>query len=191
MEGFGQKSWKRIWEAIQRSRNTTFERYLIAMDIPMIGRTASRELCRYFNGDLSAFEAAVKSGFDFTKLNDFGDVLHRNIHEWFKLNENQYLWEDLQEMVSIEKKGKNTAAQTTGSPFTGRIIVVTGKLLHFTRNSINDKIESLGAKAGSAVSKSTDYLICGEKAGSKLNKARELGIQILTEEQFLSMAESA
>ena len=92
-------------------------------------------------------------------------------------------------MVNIEKKGKVKSNGSTDNPFTGRIIVVTGKLLNFTRDSINDKIESLGAKAGSAVSKSTDYLICGDKAGSKLNKARELGIPILTEEQFLSMAE--
>ena len=79
MEGFGEKSWQRLWDAIQRSRNTTFEKFLVAVDIPMIGRTASRELCRRFNGDLNKFEAAVYDGFDFTQLDNFGQVLHDNI----------------------------------------------------------------------------------------------------------------
>ena len=73
------------------------------------------------------------------------------------------------------------------NPFEGRTIVATGKLMHFTRDGINSKIISLGATAGSSVTKKTDYLICGEKAGSKLAKAKELGVTILTEQQFLDM----
>ena len=187
MEGFGEKSWRRLWAAIQRSRNTTFERYLIAMDIPMIGRTASRELARCFNSSLDAFENAVISGFDFTQLSDFGEVLHSNIHNWFKDEENMYLWKELQKMTTIENNTA-AAAETTANAFTGRTIVVTGKLEYFTRDTINAKIESLGAKAGSTITKHTDYLICGEKAGGKLDKARSLGIEVLSEQQFLSMA---
>jgi DNA ligase (NAD+) len=159
------------------------------MAIPMIGRTAGRELCRHFNGDLDAFETAAADGFDFTRLNDFGKVLHNNIREWFGIKENVSLWRELQKMINIEKK--NTVAETAENPFSGRTIVVTGKLEHFTRNGINAKIEELGATAGSAVSKNTDYLICGEKAGSKLDKAQTLGVKILTEREFLSMAQSA
>lgn len=88
-------------------------------------------------------------------------------------------------------KKKNATAKNKRSPFIGRTIVVTGKLEYFTRNTINTKIESLGAKAGSSVTKNTDYLICGEKAGSKLGKAKSLGIPVLSEQQFLSMAKSA
>jgi len=189
MDGFGEKSWRRLWDAIQTSRRTTFERYVVAMDIPMVGRTASRELCRHFNGSLKAFEFAVHTGFDFTALKDFGGILHRNIHDWFKVKENQILWKELQTMLSINKK--SSGKEKKESIFTGRIIVVTGKLESFTRDSINAKIESLGAKAGSSVSKATDYLICGEKAGSKLGKAKALGISVLSEQQFLDMAESA
>ena len=187
MDGFGEKSWLRLWDAIQKSRNTTFERYLISMDIPMIGRTASKELSRYFNGDLYTLETAVDDGFDFTQLNDFGEVLHRNIHEWFKIEDNRNLWEELQKMMNIEKR-TNTVTEAADNPFAGRTVVVTGTLVHFTRNTINAKIESLGAKAGSSVSKNTDYLICGESAGSKLGKARELGVPVITEQQFLEMA---
>lgn len=186
MDGFGDKSWQRLWDAIQKSRKTTFERYLISMDIPMIGNTASKELSRYFSGDLNAFESAVGLGFDFTKLNDFGGVLNRNIHEWFKEEKNRILWKELQAMMNIEKK-EIAMTENLGNPFEGNTVVVTGKLELFTRDSINAKIESLGAKAGSSVSKNTDFLICGNNAGSKLAKAKQLGIQILTEKQFLEM----
>lgn len=73
------------------------------------------------------------------------------------------------------------------NPFAGCIIVATGKLEHFTRDGINSKIASLGATAGSAVTRKTSYLICGEKPGSKLAKARALGIPVLSEQQFLEM----
>ncbi len=73
------------------------------------------------------------------------------------------------------------------NPFSGCNIVATGKLVNFTRDGINSKIISLGAAAGSSVTRKTDYLICGEKPGSKLAKARELGVTVLTEQEFLAM----
>jgi len=191
LEGFGKKSWQRLWDAIQRSRHTTFEQYLISMDIPMIGRTASKELSRQFNSDLDRFESAVTGGFDFTQLKDFGETLNRNIHEWFSNAENLYLWKELQKMTTIEKKEAPATNVNTGNPFVDCTIVVTGKLALFTRNSINAKIETLGAKPGSAISKNTDYLICGDKAGSKLDKARSLGVKVLSEQEFLNMAAGA
>ena len=77
--------------------------------------------------------------------------------------------------------------ETKNNKFAGCTIVATGKLEHFTRDGINSKIAELGASAGSSVTKQTDYLICGEKARSKLTKAQQLGIPILTEQQFLEM----
>ena len=190
VEGFGVKSLQKLWASIQRSRNTTFERFVIALDIPMIGKTASRELCRYFNNSLNAFIAAVDSGFDFAVLSGFGEVMDQNIHIWFEIEENRKLWKEMRKIMSIQNNSAMTAA-AADNPFAGRTIVVTGKLEHFTRQSINAKIEELGGKAGSAVSKNTDFLIAGDKSGSKLNKAREHGIRVLTEQQFLRMAESA
>ena len=187
MDGFGEKSWLRLWDAIQRSRNTTFERYLISMDIPMIGNTASRELCRAFHGSLSEFETAVDSGYDFTQLADFGDTLHSNIHTWFRDEDNRFLWEELQTMMNIEKK-ETVMNTTTSGVFAGKTIVVTGKVEPYTRDGINAKIASLGAYPGSAVSRNTDYLVCGEKAGSKLQKAQSLGVAVLTPAEFFQMA---
>lgn len=189
MEGFGEKSWQRLWDAIQGSRNTTFERYLIAMDIPMVGNTASRAIAAQFHGDLAEFEDAVLNRYDFTQLPDFGDTLHNNIHEWFFDEENLHVWEELQKMLHIEKRTvKEAAGMAQENPFVGKTVVVTGKVEPYTRSGINEKIESLGAHAAGSVSRKTDYLVCGENAGSKLEKARVLGITVLTSAQFFRMA---
>lgn len=188
MEGFGQKSWQNLWGAIQQSRHTTFERYVIAMDIPMIGNNASKALRREFDGSLSAFEIAVYQGYDFTQLPDFGETLHNNIQDWFSEEENIYIWEELQKLLVIEEKPMEVIPDKESSPFVGCTIVVTGKVEPYTREGINDLIESLGAHPGSSVSQKTDYLVCGEKAGSKLAKAQELGVPVLTPAEFFQRA---
>ena len=92
-------------------------------------------------------------------------------------------------MLHIEKMtAEENMAAVRENPFAGMTIVVTGKVEPYTRSGINEMIESLGAHAGSSVSRKTDYLVCGENAGSKLAKARELGIKVLTPAQFFQMA---
>lgn len=188
MDGFGERSWQRLWDAIQRSRETTFERYLIAMDIPMIGNTASRTLARQFHGSLEEFEEAIYSGFDFTQMPDFGETLHQNIYQWFQNEDNWYIWVGLRELVQIAPPAAQEAAVVKKNPFVGKIVVVTGKVEPYNRNEINAQIEALGAYAGSSVSSKTNFLICGENAGSKLEKGRSLGITVLTPAQFFQMA---
>ena len=188
MEGFGEKSWQRLREAIQRSRETTFERYLIAMDIPLVGNTASRALAQRFHSNLDEFEAAVCGRFDFTQLPDFGETLHRNIYEWFHDEEHWCLWAELREQVHVAPPTASESAGDQGNSFAGKTIVVTGKVEPYTRGEINAKIEALGAHAGSSVSSKTHYLVCGENAGSKLEKARSLGVTVLTPAQFFEMA---
>lgn len=83
LEGFGEKSYNRLVFSIEESRNTTFVRYLVSMDIPMIGKTASTEIDRYFEGSLDDFERAATGSFDFTTLSDIGETMSNNIHEWF------------------------------------------------------------------------------------------------------------
>lgn len=190
LDGYGEKSYERLWTAINESRNTDFIHYLTAMDIPMVGTTKSRVLCEIFEGNLDSFEKAATGNFDFSKIEDFGDVLNRNIHTWFANEENLSLWRDLQMEMSfrpMESETEENKLVTVDNPFQGCTIVVTGKLMTFTRDGINTKIWELGGKPGSSVSKNTDYLICGEKAGSKLAKAQSLGIKILSEVEFLDM----
>ena len=187
MDGYGERSWQRLWDAIQRSRDTTFERYMIAMDIPMVGNTASRTLSRQFNASLEAFEDAIFQQFDFTQLPDFGETLHKNIHAWFQSEENWYTWAELRNFVTIAPPAAPVPIPVPGNPFMGKTVVVTGKVEPYSRTGINAKIEALGARAGSSVSSKTDYLICGENAGSKLEKAQSLGITVLTPAEFFRM----
>lgn len=185
LDGFGEKSCQRLWSSIDESRTTSFERFLISMDIPMIGSNASRTLCRVFHGSLDEFEEAVSTGYDFTCLADFGQTLHDNIHNWFKDRTNIKLWKDMKNIMTI--KNQNNAVAPNGI-FAGLTIVVTGKVEPYTRDEINAKIIALGAKAGNSVTKKTNYLVCGENAGSKLAKARELGVTVITPADFFDMA---
>lgn len=145
-----------------------------------------RILDTVFSGNLTAFEQAAVGDYDFTQLEDFGKILNHNIHSWFADEANLDLWKNLQNEFTFEQR-KEEPIMTKENKFTGCTIVATGKLEHFTRDGINDKILELGAKPGSSVTKKTDYLICGEKAGNKLAKAQSLGIPILTEAEFLEM----
>ncbi len=156
------------------------------LEIKTTNYTASSALGSSFDWSLRAFEVAVDTGYDFTQIPDFGETLQNNIFEWFSIEENRILWEELKDMVSIEKKETNIS-EVQDNPFVGKALVVTGKVEPYTRDGINAKIASLGAKAGSSVSKNTDYLICGENAGSKLTKAQSLGVTVLSPAEFFSM----
>lgn len=186
LEGFGEKSFQRLWTAIEDSRNTSFIRYLVAMDIPMIGRTKSRILNEVFHGSLEEFEKAATGSYDFTTLEDFGEILNNNLHTWFADETNLELWRNLQMELNFMNAPVETGISVE-TPFSGKTIVATGKLEQFTRDGINTKILEIGGKPGSSVSKKTDFLIAGEKAGSKLKKAQELGVRILTEQEFVDM----
>ena len=190
LDGFGEKSWQKLWNAIQRSRDTTFERFLISMDIPMIGNDASKTLAAAFDSNLGAFMDAVCCAYDFSQLPNFGETLNRNIYDWFASEENFCLWYELLDMVTVQKPSE-TASVAAESPFANMTIVVTGKVEPYTREEVHAMIESLGAKPGSSVSSKTDYLICGDKAGSKLDKARSLGIKIITPSEFFTKAKAA
>ena len=184
LPGFGEKSYQKIWTAIEKSRNVKLENFIVSIGIPFIGITASKAISRRFNGDWNAFIAAVDSGFNFTEIEDFGPIMHKNIVDW---STDRTIAEEVLPFITfVGTTIKETAPE---NPFMGKTIVVTGSLENFTRTTIQSKIESLGAKSGSSVSKNTDYLLAGDKAGSKLTKAKDLGVRILTEAKFISMIE--
>lgn len=108
MQGFDTARWDRLWEAIQKSRDTTFERFLAAMDIPLIDQAASTVLGKIFQGSLDQFCDAVLSGYDFRKLPGFDDAMHNSIHEWFGKEENFCVWEDLREVIRIAKPASSS-----------------------------------------------------------------------------------
>ena len=184
LPGLGPKSVEKLLESIEKSRNVKLENFICALGIPNIGLSASKTIAEYFNGSYREFILAhVYKHFDWTKLNDFGKVMADSISDYLnnKFHDIDNLaWE--MNFILPEKK------EVTNNPFTGKTLCVTGKLNHFTRDSINEKIASLGAKTAGSVSKNTDWLITNEASGSsKYKKAVELGVPIITEDEFLKM----
>lgn len=133
-----------------------------------------------------AFEQAIQDGFDFTQLHDFGETMNNNIYIWYADAEEANLWRPLLNHIEFVKETSTMTTNTT-NPFAGKTVVATGKLMNYTRDGIQNKLLSLGANPASSITKKTDYLIVGEKAGSKLTKAQQLGIETLTEEEFEQM----
>ena len=185
-EGFGVKSYERLQAAIEKRRHCTLAKFIAGLGIPMVGRHAGRDLNRYFKGSWEAFEEAIRTGFDFTLLPDFGQTMHNNIYTWYADAEEEKLWRPLLNYIEFEKENE-TMNTNQNNPFAGKTVVATGKLANYSRDEIQMKLFSLGAKPGSSVSKNTDYLIVGEKAGSKLTKAQQLGVTTLTEQEFEDM----
>ena len=182
--GFGEKSFTRLQQAIDKRRTCTLNQFIAALGIPEVGRHAGRILNRHFGGDWDAFEQAIRDGYDFTRLKDFGRVMHDNIYAWYNDTEEAKLWRPVLKHITFLKEDKIMPENLKNNPFAGKVVVATGKLENYTRDGIQTKLLELGAKPAGSVSKKTDYLIVGEKAGSKLDKARSLGVKILTEEEF-------
>ena len=187
INGFGEKSYENLIASINKSRNTTLERFIVAMGIPNIGRSAAKTIAKHFKGDLSAFVKETIAGFNYTTLEDFGQVAHDSIYKWLMDFSKKDLVALSQYLIfnTDEYQHQNIA----DNPFNGKNVAVTGKLNSFNRDSINAKLESLGAKPVSGVTSKTDYLINNDATSqsSKNKKANELNIPIITEAEFLKM----
>lgn len=184
MDGFGVRSYNNLWNAIETSSNVTFDKFLVALGIPTIGKTAAKTISQRCHGSPIEFECLLNQKFDWTSLEDFGEVMSENIKEWFSdpINTKGYI-ELLDRLRIIEP----TVQNIQNDLFANKTVVVTGSLQNFTRDSITSKLEELGAKVSGSVSKKTDFLIAGEKAGSKLTKAQQLGVRTITESEFMEM----
>lgn len=183
LDGFGAKSVEKLLLAIEKSRNVKLENFIAALGIDGIGSSASKTIAEHFENKFDYLLDATFCKYDFTQMPDFGEVMANNLQDYF----DEYfagICSLANEMIFIVPEKKTVA----NNPFNGKSLCVTGKLVRFTRDSINEKIASLGAKAVGSVSKNTDYLITNEASGSsKYKKAVELGVPIITEEEFLNM----
>lgn len=183
LDGFGAKSIQKLLDNIEKSRDVKLESFLAALGIEGIGVAAAKTISKAFNGDIYAILDAYDQGYDWTQLDDFGAVMARNINDYFEENIG-----DVYNLALEMRFIKHECKQVEDNPFNGKTLCVTGKLNYFTRDSINAKISELGAKAAGSVSKKTDYVITNEQSGSsKYKKAVELGIAIITENEFLNM----
>ena len=181
LEGFGEKSVKKLLNSIEKSKNITLDRFIYSLSIPLIGRSASKTISKYFNGDFDRFyNECVVHKFDYRVLDDFGDAMSESIDNY--LNNNCFMVGILSRYMYFEKM--QTAS--TSNSLAGKVFCITGSMNHFAnRDEAKEKIEFAGGKvSGSA---KTNCLICNEtSSSSKYRKAKELNIEILTEEKFIA-----
>lgn len=179
LEGFGQKSWDNLWYSIQESRNVTMAKFIFALGIPLVGKNTAKAIAKYAtieNCDLNFGNMSDKAVFT--------PAIAKSILTYcLGYHNEREIIEVIDELNVISEK-----IETVDSPFTGKTIVVTGALKNYSRTTIQEELERLGAKMGSSVSKKTDYLLTNEQSGSsKYKKAVELGIKIINEEEFEKM----
>lgn len=180
IEGLGTKSAKKLQTALDKSKENHLSRLLFAFGIRQVGKKASKILAQKF-GSMSALQSATLE--ELVAVDDVGEITAESLRAWFSDEKN------IEMLEKLEHLGLNlTEPQSTDSQgFTGFTFVLTGSLEKFTRDEASAMIESRGGKASSSVSKKTTYLVAGENAGSKLKKANDLGITVLTEDEFLQL----
>ena len=180
LPGQGKKSAANLKAAIEASKQNDLARLLCALGIRQVGSKAAKVLAATF-GSLDALQNAALE--DLTAVPDIGEKTAQNILDYFASPQSQDLIERLRE-AGVNFLSTN---RITDTRFAGKTFVLTGALSLFTREEATEKIESFGGKAASSVSKKTTYVVAGENAGSKLKKANELGIPVLSEQEFLEL----
>lgn len=181
-ERMGEKLASYMLESIENSKNTTLKRFIYALGIRQVGETTADLLAKYFTSVENFKKATIN---DLQNIEGIGEISAKSIYDFLHNKKTLKLIDDLLDAGVNPVFEKLT---TVESPLTGKNVVITGSIEGFTRNSAKEAAERLGATVQSAVSKNTDILIVGEKAGSKLKKAQELGIQIMEADDFIKLA---
>ncbi|MCM8771516.1 MAG: NAD-dependent DNA ligase LigA [Candidatus Omnitrophica bacterium] len=184
LERMGSKSARNLLDSIEKSKTRPFENLIYALGIRHIGIHASEILAEEFNSIDELKNATFER---LSSIHEIGPIMAESIIEFFSNEENLKVIEKLKKAgVKMEKEIKEEKKDI----LSGLTFVITGTLKNYTRNEIQDYIKKLGGKVTDSVSKKTDYLICGDQPGSKLQKAKSLGIKIITEEEFEELVKS-
>ncbi len=187
MEGFGEKSCKNLGEALERARHTTFARVVYSLGITGIGLANAKMLQTHFAGDIERLGVATAE--ELEHIEGIGPILAQNIKSYFSDEKRLAELDALLSKLDIERV-ETSSDDTSDKPLVGKIFVITGDVHHFAnRRAIQDKIEELGGKATGSVSAKTSYLINNDisSVSGKNKKAKELGVPIISEEDFLEM----
>lgn len=193
-EGWGDLSEKNLFESINTRRNIEFNRFIYALGIRQVGEATAKRLASNY-GDLKTLTEAMKNAHDIESesfhdliaIEDIGEIVAKDIIAFFNEAHNLDILDKLSAELTIIPYETPKASD---SPVAGKTVVFTGTLTKMTRAEAKSKAERLGAKVSGSVSKKTDYVVAGEEAGSKLKKARELDVNILSEEEWLSLINS-
>ncbi len=192
-KGYGKKSVENLFKAIEARRKVPLDRFIFGLGIRHVGETTARDLANAY-GTWDAFAAAVKAAVegghksdaynDIDNIEGIGETVVDALIDFFSEPHNIEAIEALLAEITVEAFARAVATQ---SSVTGKTVVFTGSLERLTRGEAKAQAERLGAKVAGSVSKKTDYVVAGADAGSKLSKARELGVAVLTEDEWLSL----
>jgi DNA ligase (NAD+) len=178
LERMGEKSAQNIMDAIEESRSRPLSRMLFALGIRHVGSETATLLARHFGSIDAIMDASVD---DLAAVSTIGPVVARSVHEYFQDRANRRLVEKLRKGgVRME----SDAPPAREGPLAGQTFVITGTLDGMSRSAAEEAVRSLGGTAASSVTKSTTYLVAGEKPGSKLEKAQKLGTTVLSDDEF-------
>ncbi len=180
LERMGKKSAQNLLQAIEASKERDLSRLLFAFGIRQVGQKAGKVLAQHF-GSLEALERATLD--DLVAIPDVGEITAQSLLDWLHSEQSQHLIARLREAgVNME-----STLEPVGTQLAGQTFVLTGELTRFTRKEATERLEALGAKVSGSVSKKTTYVVAGEAAGSKLQKANELGVPVLSEEDLVAL----
>jgi DNA ligase (NAD+) len=184
IERMGEKSSANLVAAIEASKSRNLSNLLFGLGIRHVGSHNAEVLASHY-GNLDALQAASEE--ELVDIHDIGETVAKSVCDFLKTPQNVALVENLRDHGVNMKEEPRTAEGSDA--LAGKTFVVTGTLVHYTRDGIRDRIKALGGRVSSSVSKKTDFVVAGEKAGSKLTKAKKLDVQVLTELEFESLSE--
>ncbi len=185
MDGFGARSVKKLQDAIEKSKTVDLQHFITALSIPNIGTSQSKELLKRFK-TWEEFEKAGFGSYNFANIEGFGSVLNKNIHTWFNTMWNEDKIGELVKIITFVTDDSSAKSDKLN----GKTFVITGSLTHYpNRDTLKSAIESMGGKVSGSVNKNTFALINNNvnSTSSKNKKAKDLGVQIITEEQFIEL----
>ena len=185
LKGFGKKSVDKLMKSIEKSRNTTLDRFIYSLCIPLIGKSASKTISKHCNGSYNTFYQLFEQNFDWSNLEDFGFAMAMSlddyVEEWRR---------DIKVLAELMNFEAHQIVDNTSNSLSGMTFVITGSLNHFVnRDEAKERIEAFGGKVSGSVSAKTSYLVNNdiESSSGKNKKAKELGVKIITEEELVNM----
>ena len=181
LERLAEKSARNLLDGLATSRERSFDRLLFALGLRHVGSTVARTLTRHFGSVEKMAQAEVE---ELESVPEIGPTIARSVHAFFTSPESDHLIAKLRQ-AGLQLEMEDLPEEIAESYFTGKTVVLTGNLSHYDRARAAALIQELGGRTTSSVSKKTDLVVAGEKAGSKLTKAEKLGIQVLSEEEFI------
>jgi DNA ligase (NAD+) len=184
LERFAEKSADNLLESIEMSREVTLPRLIVSLSIPNVGEETAYLLAEKLQIPITKFQTLKAE--DFEKVDGIGPIVAESIVEWFGDAENIKVLNKLLKQIKILDP-QSPKLSASSSKLLGKTFVLTGTLSNMSRDEAKEKIRELGGKVASSVSKETDYVVAGESAGSKYEKALDLGVQILDEKGFEKM----